>query len=51
MKILSIAIAVSVALQQFAFGADDHVPKGYKLLYEQAFESPESLKDFAMTDL
>jgi hypothetical protein len=50
MKILSIAFAVLVAVQPFAFGGEDHIPKGYKLLYEQTFESPESMKDFVMTD-
>ena len=50
MRILSIAFAVAVAVQQFVFAADDHVPKGYKMLYEQTFESPEALKDFVMTD-
>jgi hypothetical protein len=50
MKILSIAFVVAVAVQQLAMGGEDHIPKGYKLLYEQTFESPESLKDFVMTD-
>ena len=39
-----------MAVQQLAFGGEDHIPKGYKLLYEQTFESPESMNDFVMTD-
>lgn len=38
-----------------ALGAQDHspqplLPEGYRLLYAQDFESPESLKDFEFTD-
>jgi hypothetical protein len=50
MKRLLVSLVVALAVQQFAAAADDHLPKGYKLLYEQTFESPESLKEFVMTD-
>jgi hypothetical protein len=31
-------------------GAADHLPNGYKLLYEQAFDKPSAIEDFQMTD-
>jgi hypothetical protein len=33
-----------------ALGAEDHIPTGYKLLYEQKFDAPESVQQFRMTD-
>ncbi len=45
------AAAVAIlAIQAIAWAADDHLPKGYKLLYEQAFEKADSIKEFQMTD-
>jgi hypothetical protein len=50
MKRLLIALAVVGAFQPLTLGADDHIPNGYKLLYEQTFESPESIREFQMSD-
>ena len=47
---LALILTVFVAAQGLTWAADDHLPKGYKLLYEQAFEVPDSLKSFQMTD-
>lgn len=33
-----------------AVAADVNVPAGYKLLYEQKFDKPDAIKEFAMTD-
>ena len=50
MKLSCLALAITVAVQQFALAAEDHIPKGYKLLYEQTFENPDSVQQFQMTD-
>lgn len=43
-------VSLSFALQHSALSADQGIPKGYKLQYEQNFEKPASLKDFCFTD-
>ena len=50
MKLNLLALAITLAFQQFALAAEDHIPKGYKLLYEQTFENPDSIQQFQMTD-
>ena len=52
MKFLIVGVALSlfIAVQQRALAAEDYIPKGYKLLYEQSFEKPASMRDFQMTD-
>jgi hypothetical protein len=47
---LALLIVIFVAAQARAWAADDQLPKGYKLLYEQTFEAPDSIKSFQMTD-
>jgi hypothetical protein len=46
----AITILITVAVQALTWAADDHLPRGYKLLYEQSFEKPDSIKSFQMTD-
>jgi hypothetical protein len=48
MRVLSSIICALVSAA-WAFGADN-VPKGYKLLYEQSFDKPESIEQFQFTD-
>jgi hypothetical protein len=43
------AIVIGLALTASAWAAD-HVPPGYKLVYEQDFDQPGVLSGFAMTD-
>jgi hypothetical protein len=43
-------IILAAALLHAAWAADDHLPKGYQLLYEQTFEKADSIKGFQMTD-
>jgi hypothetical protein len=50
MKAVVLGWALALAAQSAALGAEDHIPNGYKLLYEQKFDSPESVKEFQMTD-
>ncbi|MGZ8940365.1 MAG: hypothetical protein ACXW32_14255 [Limisphaerales bacterium] len=50
MKLNRLALAITLAFQQFAFAAEDHIPKGYKLIYEQTFENPDTIQQFQMTD-
>lgn len=50
MKLAFTILSVAVA-QAITWAADPQLPKGYKLLYEQAFEKPESIKEFQMTDV
>jgi hypothetical protein len=50
MKLNFITLAITLAFQPFALAAEDHIPKGYKLLYEQTFENPDSIQQFQMTD-
>lgn len=42
--------AAALLLAVLPLWAADNVPKGYKVLYEQAFEKAESLSDFVMSD-
>ena len=46
----AIILLAAALLHAAAWAADDHLPKGYQLLYEQTFEKPESIKGFQMTD-
>jgi hypothetical protein len=46
-RVLIAAIIGSFAL---VLRAEDHLPKDYKLLYEQSFDEPGSIKEFVMTD-
>ena len=48
MNVASAIVSVLVCVS--AWSADPVLPKGYKLLYEQDFAAPESLKTFQMTD-
>lgn len=44
---------ILLACACFAFGvnaAETHLPKGYKLLFDQSFDKPEALSQFVMTD-
>src|SRR5688500_7267958 len=50
MKLNFITLAITLAFQPFALAAEDQIPKGYKLLYEQTFENPDSIQQFQMTD-
>ena len=50
MRMAFSGILLALAVQLTAFAAEDHIPSGYKLLYEQKFESPESIQQFQMTD-
>ena len=50
MKFQILALAFVLATQQALLAAEDHIPSGYKLLYEQKFEEPDALKAFQMTD-
>ena len=50
MKLNCVAFAIVIAFQQFALAAEDHIPNGYKLLYEQTFENPDAIRQFQMTD-
>lgn len=45
-------LVVAALLGTFALSlsAEDHLPKDYKLLYEQSFDQPDSIKEFVMTD-
>lgn len=45
-----VAFILTVMTVFAGHAADDRVPKGYKLLYEQSFGTPESVKAFQMTD-
>jgi hypothetical protein len=49
MKFHILAFAIILAAQHASL-SEDHIPSGYKLLYEQKFEEPDSLKGFQMTD-
>lgn len=49
MKPLRILLAL-VALLPVALPAADHVPDGYKLIYDQRFADAGSMKDFRFTD-
>ena len=49
MRLAFTILAFAVA-QAITWAAEPHLPKGYKLLYEQTFEQPESIKEFQMTD-
>jgi hypothetical protein len=49
MKFQFLAFAFFLAVVA-TFATEDHIPKGYKLLYEQKFEQPDVLKTFQMTD-
>ena len=44
------AIFLMSAVQAFTWAAEDHLPKGWQLIYEQSFEKEESIKGFQMTD-
>src|ERR1051326_6226459 len=46
---VSCCIAFILLLTHAAFGADN-VPKGYKLLHEQSFDTPQSIQQFQFTD-
>ena len=50
MKLQILALALSIALPQGLRAAEDHIPNGYKLLYEQSFDAPDALRGFQMTD-
>ena len=50
MKVHILAFALVLAAQHASLAAEDHIPSGYKLLYEQKFEEPDALKGFQMTD-
>ena len=50
MKFQILAFAFVLAAQHASLAAEDHIPSGYKLLYEQKFEQPDALKAFQMTD-
>ncbi len=50
MKLLILAIAIVLTAQHASLAAEDHIPSGYKLLYEQKFEEPDALKHFQMTE-
>ena len=50
MKLHILAFAIVLAAQHGSRAAEDHIPSGYKLLYEQKFEEPDALKQFQMTD-
>ncbi|HEX7863080.1 MAG TPA: hypothetical protein VF773_22315 [Verrucomicrobiae bacterium] len=50
MRFPFITLFLAAALHCGALAAEDHIPNGYKLLYEQKFESPEAMKDFKPTD-
>jgi hypothetical protein len=45
----SVCLAWSL-LQCAARAAEDYIPTGYKLLYEQKFDKAEAIQDFVMTD-
>ena len=50
MRVRKLLLAGIVAVQAIAWAADEQIPTGYKLLYEQSFDQPETLKSFEMTD-
>ena len=50
MKLQILAITCVLAAQLASLAAEDHIPSGYKLLYEQKFEEPDALRQFQMTD-
>ena len=50
MKFPFTALIIAAAVHCGELAAEDHIPNGYKLLYEQKFDSPEAVKDFKMTD-
>jgi hypothetical protein len=43
-------LAVAVVLAAFSVFAEENVPKGFKLLYEQSFDKPEAIQQFQFTD-
>src|SRR5687768_2093488 len=45
-----LTVLITLALSHAVLAAEDHIPSGYKLLYEQKFEQPDSLKEFQPTD-
>ena len=50
MKNHTLLLCLACAVQAFTWAAESHVPSGYKLLYEQTFEKPDSISQFQMTD-
>lgn len=53
MSLKLVTMGVILALQHLglpAMGAEENIPKGYKLLYEQTFEGGNVLREFEMTD-
>lgn len=46
-SILAASLAAAIVVSAIA---EDSVPKGYKLLYEQSFETADAIKDFQMSD-
>ena len=50
MKVHILAFALVLAAQHASLAAEDHIPSGYKLLYEQKFEEPDAIKGLQMTD-
>jgi hypothetical protein len=47
---LVVATAFQTGVSAAAAEPEAPIPQGWKLVYEQHFDSPESLKEFAMTD-
>ena len=45
-----LSLLTTVILSHALLAAEDHIPSGYKLLYEQKFEQPDTLKEFQPTD-
>src|SRR6185503_11511546 len=47
---LTVFLSAFAGFAVIAAAAEAPVPSGYKLLYEQGFQKPDALNDFAMTD-